>query len=406
MLLTSFPRRLAIALICTLAVPLQLTAQEQQDLPQSIITAAACAPVPLAAPSGAPRIIGGRDTVAKALYGPNDLVVIDAGITREIEVGQRYFVRRGPKVIGGRAPSAQDTSGWLTIVAVTDASAIAIIDGACGGIGVDDHLEPYVPPVLPAGVDRTDISGELDFTVMAHLMYGDRGRSMGGAGDFMVADIGQKQGVTPGVRFGIFRDVYRSRQVPLVALGEAVAVSVSADQSLIRLTEARDAVVAGDMLVRRKPGLEPAAAAAPSAPNESAPGDDEESAPPTATDAPKASAPARDYMFEDVHFDFDRFTLRPEALAVLDEAVAALQRDPTLRLQIEGHSCSIGTAEYNLALGARRAEAVRDHLTSRGVPPGRLTTVSYGEERPKHDNSKEETRRQNRRAALVVNLQP
>jgi peptidoglycan-associated lipoprotein len=332
--------------------------------------------------------------------------VIDAGITREIEVGQRYFVRRGPRVIGGPAPRAQDTSGWLTIVAVTDTSAIAIIDAACGGIAVDDHLEPYAPPVLPPGVDRTDISGELDFTVMAHLMYGDKGRSMGGAGDFMVADIGQKQGISPGVRFGIFREVYRSKQVPLATLGEAVAVSVSADQSLIRLTEARDAIVAGDMLVRRKPGLEPAAEAAPSAPSESAPGGDEKSAPPTATDAPKASALARDYTFEDVHFDFDRFTLRPEALALLDEAVGALQRDPTLHLQIEGHSCSIGTAEYNLALGARRAETVRDHLTSRGIAPGRLTTVSYGEERPKHDNSKEETRRQNRRAALVVNFQP
>jgi hypothetical protein len=70
MLLTPLPRRLAIALTCALAVPLQLSAQDLQDLPQSIITAAACAPVPLAAPSGAPRIIGGRDTVAKALYGP------------------------------------------------------------------------------------------------------------------------------------------------------------------------------------------------------------------------------------------------------------------------------------------------------------------------------------------------
>ncbi|HEV8347935.1 MAG TPA: OmpA family protein, partial [Vicinamibacterales bacterium] len=68
-------------------------------------------------------------------------------------------------------------------------------------------------------------------------------------------------------------------------------------------------------------------------------------------------------------------------------------------------TCNIGTAEYNLALGDRRANAVRDYLVSRGVTANRLTTVSYGEERPKYDNSKEETRRLNRRAALVVNLQ-
>ena len=115
--------------------------------------------------------------------------------------------------------------------------------------------------------------------------------------------------------------------------------------------------------------------------------------------------PAKVYTFEDVHFDFDRYTLRPEATRVLDEAVTALREDPTLRVNIEGHTCNIGTAEYNLALGDRRATAVRDYLVSRGVTANRLTTVSYGEERPKYDNAREETRRLNRRAALVVNLQ-
>jgi peptidoglycan-associated lipoprotein len=111
------------------------------------------------------------------------------------------------------------------------------------------------------------------------------------------------------------------------------------------------------------------------------------------------------YTFEDVHFDFDRYTLRPEATRVLDEAVAALREDPTLRVNIEGHTCNIGTAEYNLALGDRRANAVKEYLVSRGVTADRLQTVSYGEERPKYDNAREETRRLNRRAALVVNLQ-
>ena len=114
--------------------------------------------------------------------------------------------------------------------------------------------------------------------------------------------------------------------------------------------------------------------------------------------------PVRNYTFEDVHFDFDRYTLRPEATRILDEAVSALQGDPNLRIEVEGHTCNIGTAEYNLALGDRRANAVRDYLVSRGVTADRLRTISYGEERPKYDNAREETRRLNRRAALTVNV--
>jgi len=114
--------------------------------------------------------------------------------------------------------------------------------------------------------------------------------------------------------------------------------------------------------------------------------------------------PQKTYVFEDVHFDFDRYTLRADATRVLDEAVTALKENPNLRVQIEGHTCNIGTAEYNLALGERRASSVRDYLVSRGVAADRLSTVSYGEERPKYENAREETRRMNRRGALVVRV--
>jgi outer membrane protein OmpA-like peptidoglycan-associated protein len=116
-------------------------------------------------------------------------------------------------------------------------------------------------------------------------------------------------------------------------------------------------------------------------------------------------APVVELNFEDVYFDFDRSTLRPEALRLLDDAVTRLQANPGRNIVIEGHTCSIGTAEYNLALGERRAASVRNYLVSRGVPAGRLETRSYGEEAPKFDNSREETRRLNRRAALVVKVQ-
>ena len=115
--------------------------------------------------------------------------------------------------------------------------------------------------------------------------------------------------------------------------------------------------------------------------------------------------PAREYAFEDVHFDFDRYTLRPGAVRILDEAIAAMNEDDSLGLTLEGHTCNIGTSEYNQALGERRANSVRDYMTSRGINASRLQPVTFGEERPMHDNASEETRRLNRRAALVVRLQ-
>jgi outer membrane protein OmpA-like peptidoglycan-associated protein len=115
--------------------------------------------------------------------------------------------------------------------------------------------------------------------------------------------------------------------------------------------------------------------------------------------------PVVELTFEDVYFDFDRSTLRPEALRLLDDAIAKLQANPARNIIIEGHTCNIGTAEYNLALGERRANSVREYLTSHGVAASRLESRSYGEERPKYDNAREETRRLNRRAALVVRVQ-
>ncbi len=118
-----------------------------------------------------------------------------------------------------------------------------------------------------------------------------------------------------------------------------------------------------------------------------------------------APAAKRQITFEDVHFDFDRYTLRPEAARILDDAIKAMQEDASLRITVEGHTCNIGTTEYNLALGERRSAAVRDYLVSRGINANRVQTVSYGEERPRHDNSREETRRLNRRAAMTIRLQ-
>ena len=98
----------------------------------------------------------------------------------------------------------------------------------------------------------------------------------------------------------------------------------------------------------------------------------------------------KEFVFEDVHFDFDRYSLRPEATRALDEAVRTLQENPDLRIEIEGHTCNIGTAEYNLALGERRATAVREYLASRGVTRG---SPAHGELRRRAAEVRQQPRR-------------
>ena len=120
----------------------------------------------------------------------------------------------------------------------------------------------------------------------------------------------------------------------------------------------------------------------------------------------QAATPPGSYTFEDLYFDLDGFTPRAEAIAVLDAAARAMLANPTLNINIEGHTCDIGSAEYNLALGDRRATAVKDYLVGRGIPASRLQTASYGEDDPEHANAHEATQRLNRRVALIVRLKP
>jgi len=118
-----------------------------------------------------------------------------------------------------------------------------------------------------------------------------------------------------------------------------------------------------------------------------------------------AASARKSYAFEDVHFERDHASIRSEDLDRLRAAATALKADPTLVVTIEGHTCSLGTRPYNVALGNRRANAVKDYLVSAGVPANRLLTVSQGEAGAAHDNSREETRRLNRRVALLPKVQ-
>ena len=103
-----------------------------------------------------------------------------------------------------------------------------------------------------------------------------------------------------------------------------------------------------------------------------------------------------------VYFDLDSYSVRPEAQPRLDAQAAWLARYPQVTVRIEGNADERGTREYNLALGARRAEAVRTYLIQRGVPAGRIDTISFGKERPIAEGSNEGAWAQNRNAHTAI----
>ncbi|WP_372424563.1 peptidoglycan-associated lipoprotein Pal [Salinarimonas chemoclinalis] len=103
-----------------------------------------------------------------------------------------------------------------------------------------------------------------------------------------------------------------------------------------------------------------------------------------------------------VFFETDQSTLTSTAQATLDLQAQWLARYPRYAILIEGHADERGTREYNFALGARRAQAVRDYLAARGVDTGRIRTVSYGKERPAAACSDASCQSQNRRGVTVL----
>jgi len=104
-----------------------------------------------------------------------------------------------------------------------------------------------------------------------------------------------------------------------------------------------------------------------------------------------------------IFFAFDSAEITPEAQLVLQRQAEWLKRYPNVTVTIEGHTDERGTREYNLALGERRAQAARNVLVALAIPPSRISTISYGKERPAVPGSTEDAYAQNRRAVTVVN---
>ena len=245
--------RVLLSAAFVLVAAMDGAAQAPAELSQLQI-AVACAPPPtFDLPAEPLRIIGTQDTVRRSEYGTGDLLVVSGGTAAGVQLGQQFYVRRANRF--GLDPATQrrgsKTGGWIHIVAVNESTAIAAFDHVCNNVGQGDFLVPFVAPVIPPGADRDEAPGEPDFMSMGQIVAGNENRSEMGVGDFALIDRGSEQGMAPGARLAVYRDI-RATGMPLASLGEAIVISTSATMSLLRITRARDAVHNGDFIVPRK----------------------------------------------------------------------------------------------------------------------------------------------------------
>jgi hypothetical protein len=254
----------------TLGIALAASSALAQTPPPELTAAqteVACAPAPIlgVVPADAPFVTGNQDTVTRSLVGDNNQLVISAGTDRGVQFNQRYFVRRIYRTADdsrSKEPHMVTTSGWLHITAVNKTMALAAIDHTCSHILEGDFLEPFHAPNVPANIAVAETTGELNFKAYGRVLYGQSERWIAGPGDFMLIDRGADNNVSVGSHFAIYRD----REVtglPQTPIGEATAVSVGPTLSVVRITQARDAVSARDVVVPRGPARAGGSGAAP-----------------------------------------------------------------------------------------------------------------------------------------------
>ncbi|UCD48385.1 MAG: peptidoglycan-associated lipoprotein Pal [Deltaproteobacteria bacterium] len=124
-------------------------------------------------------------------------------------------------------------------------------------------------------------------------------------------------------------------------------------------------------------------------------------APPPPPPPPAVAEPAP-AMFENIHFDFDKSFIRNDAKPTLQSVADYMKKNPDAKLQIEGHCDERGTPEYNIALGQRRADSAMKYLTNLGVAGDRVSTITYGEEKPADPGHNEAAWAKNRRGVFVL----
>jgi hypothetical protein len=217
------------------------------------VQAMACAPsVAYEAPPTPLRVTGGQDAGKRKIFGTSDLVTINAGINNGMEVGREYYVRRAQAApgyaISRDMPATILTAGWIKVWAIDDDWSLATVTHACDVIQVGDYLEPFALPVVPAP-DAAIVKAQKGN--YGHIILGSDRRTVFARGDYFTVDRGMQHGVTPGMRFVVYRD----KKMPenfLFELGEAVAIEVREEDATLQVLVSRDAFMAGDYVAMRR----------------------------------------------------------------------------------------------------------------------------------------------------------
>jgi hypothetical protein len=244
--------RLFMAVMSTALLPTAAGAQEPairmaaRDFQSELACGARAA---AEVPTGVARLGAGREH-GKALFGPGDPIIVQGGAAQGLKVGQEYFVRRVTddrftELGSDRVPTISiHTAGWIRIVEVGPEAAIATVTRACGAMQQGDFLEPFVLPTVPGAAAQ---AGEPDYANPGRLLLGDDRRQMGASGDLMVFDRGSDHGLRNGQRLTIFRQTAEGLG-PVVRVGEATAMVVSPETTVVRIEKSTDAIYVGDLV--------------------------------------------------------------------------------------------------------------------------------------------------------------
>ncbi len=227
-------------------------APDPVKLPPEVLSLACAPKLSFEDPPTPIRVTGSQESFVHRVFGPGDLITINAGSDNGIEVGQEYYTRRvvpiERRAIGRDNPATIRTTSWIRIWAVDDEMSLATITHACTGVELNDYLEPFS---LPKETAVSALRPKAQRGNYGRVMTGNDRRTIFGRDDYFLVDRGSDHGVSLGARFVVYRDNLQPENF-LFELGEAVVVEVMPEWSAVRGTVSYDAFRAGDYVALRK----------------------------------------------------------------------------------------------------------------------------------------------------------